>query len=493
MPVISRDWRGADPKSVALALRRAGGGRGGAIGVRPAEPGTGLPASLGGVPERGWASLHVTADAGAFGWVTALVRTWEPLPTDLPLAPLLDLRAGVRRPVADVARSLVRLMERQVGHGPLLLVAHQVTDPASLRVIRLMTSGLEHLPVLLVVDHPLTDEDWVDDAVPGDDSAVLWARERAALGLVAWQEERWLVARCHLGASLPLLRGTVLPPTAQFLAAYVQTTLARGELSRALDVKADLRRVADRTAEARTLTAFALGQIASAEGRYDEAWDHFTAAGAARVAESGPGLVPWREEAAAAALRTGRADTAQTLCRAGLAFAEDAGDPVALARALRLAAVLDDGGTANLRRALALLGDQPSRLRAQLELDLAARLLLVRDPGQEVAALVRSVEAFADRQQLNPLLDRVDRILQLTGAAPQRSVPRGVGSLSSQELGVANLAGTGLDDHEIATRLFLTEAEVAADVARVMRKLHLRLRPRIGHHLAGLDSLVSPA
>lgn len=70
---------------------------------------------------------------------------------------------------------------------------------------------------------------------------------------------------------------------------------------------------------------------------------------------------------------------------------------------------------------------------------------------------------------------------ELTRAGGRRGSP---GRLTPTERQIAGLAGSGLRNHEIAARLFLSQKTVEANLSRAYRKLGIRSRTELSRHLA---------
>ncbi|MFL6120280.1 BTAD domain-containing putative transcriptional regulator [Actinophytocola sp.] len=67
----------------------------------------------------------------------------------------------------------------------------------------------------------------------------------------------------------------------------------------------------------------------------------------------------------------------------------------------------------------------------------------------------------------------------------KRTPPRGA-PLTAREWEIAELATTGLSNHEIATRLYLSRRTVESHLSRVFTKLEIHSRTAMAHHLADL-------
>ena len=77
------------------------------------------------------------------------------------------------------------------------------------------------------------------------------------------------------------------------------------------------------------------------------------------------------------------------------------------------------------------------------------------------------------------LAARAETELRATGARPRRVVLGGVDSLTASERRVAELAGEGLTNREIAQSLFVTARTVEGHLTSVFRKLSLDSREQL--------------
>ena len=200
-----------------------------------------------------------------------------------------------------------------------------------------------------------------------------------------------------------------------------------------------------------------------------------------------PSFLPWRSEAALVRLMLGAEDEARRLADEELELARAFTAPRAQAVALRAAGLTRGGraGEALLREAL----DTHERADAGLE---RARVLtdlgaLVRrgNRRREARELLRDALDVATRAGARPLAARAETELRATGARPRRVILAGVESLTASERRVAELAGEGLTNREIAQSLFVTARTVEGHLTGVFRKLSLDSRDQIPAALAG--------
>jgi DNA-binding NarL/FixJ family response regulator len=107
----------------------------------------------------------------------------------------------------------------------------------------------------------------------------------------------------------------------------------------------------------------------------------------------------------------------------------------------------------------------------------ASGFLLKDAPGGGLAAAVRAVaagEMLLDAAVTRRLLERFVR-----HPPPSVGVPEQLAALSEREVEVLLEVARGLSNHEIATRLHLSDATVKTHVANILRKLALRDRVQL--------------
>jgi DNA-binding NarL/FixJ family response regulator len=107
----------------------------------------------------------------------------------------------------------------------------------------------------------------------------------------------------------------------------------------------------------------------------------------------------------------------------------------------------------------------------------ASGFLLKDAPGGGLAAAVRAVAA--GETLLDPVVTR--RLLErfVRRPPPSLGVPTQLESLSGREVQVMHEVARGLSNHEIAKRLYLSDATVKTHVANILRKLDLRDRVQL--------------
>jgi DNA-binding CsgD family transcriptional regulator len=275
------------------------------------------------------------------------------------------------------------------------------------------------------------------------------------------------------------------PPLYRLLngAVLVKALVDQGELDAAEHALAPF----ESEVEGGSLTACVLrlarGRLRVEQGRAAEGLDDFLAVGAdlTQAMVTCPGFLPWRSEAALAQLSLGDRDTAERLVEAELELARAFGAHRALGVAKRAAGVVAGGdrGEVLLREAIDELERGDARVdRARAVADLGA-MLRRRNRRTEARELLREALDVAHRAGAAPLADFAEVELRATGARPRRVLLTGVDSLTASERRVAELAGDGLTNREIAQSLFVTARTVEGHLTSVFRKLTLDSRDQL--------------
>jgi DNA-binding CsgD family transcriptional regulator len=255
----------------------------------------------------------------------------------------------------------------------------------------------------------------------------------------------------------------------------------------------------DQEAESGSLTAavlrFGRGRLRVAQGQTKEGLADLLAVGtlATQALVTCPSFLPWRSEASLVALALGEDETARALADEELGLARAFTAPRALGVSLRAAGLARGGraGEALLREAVQTLQRAGATLeRARALTDLGA---LVRrgNRRREARELLREALDVAHRAGARPLAARAETELRATGARPRRIVLGGIESLTASERRVAELAGQGLTNREIAQSLFITARTVEGHLTSVFRKLALDSREQIPEAISGALSASS--
>jgi DNA-binding CsgD family transcriptional regulator len=304
---------------------------------------------------------------------------------------------------------------------------------------------------------------------------------RLAVGLAnrAWVALRRGDLCAAEGDALTALSATELPapPMYRLLngGVLVETLVEQGELDAAEQVLAPL----DSEAESGSLTAAVLrlsrGRLRVAQGRVAEGLKDFLAVGVGlmRAMVSCPSYLPWRSEAALAQLALGDHESAERLAAEELELAQAFGTPRALGVAKRAAGLVAGGdrGELLLREAVEVFERADAGLeRARALADLGA-LLRRRNRRTEARELLREALDAAHRAGARLLAQYAETELRATGARPRRAVLTGLESLTASERRIAELAGQGLTNREIAQTLFVTVRTVEGHLTSTFRKL----------------------
>ncbi len=111
-------------------------------------------------------------------------------------------------------------------------------------------------------------------------------------------------------------------------------------------------------------------------------------------------------------------------------------------------------------------------------------MLRRRNRRTEARELLREALDAAHRAGAKRLAEQAETELRATGARPRRVVLTGLESLTASERRIAELAGGGLTNREIAQTLFVTARTVEGHLTSVFRKLQLDSRDELPAALA---------
>jgi DNA-binding CsgD family transcriptional regulator len=333
---------------------------------------------------------------------------------------------------------------------------------------------------------PLLDDLIVDARVAGDGA-------RLALGLTA---RAWVALRCGdldgaeadirtaLSSELPA------PPLYRVLGGglLVKSLVEQGRLDAAEDVLAQLDAEAEHDFLPNVVLLFARGRLRVARGQVAKGLQDFLAVGAllTRALIVSPAYLPWRSNAALAQLALGDRSSALGLAEEELELARAFGASRALGVAKRAAGLVagDERGEVLLREAVESCEHAGAALeRARALADLGA-MLRRRNRRTEARELLREALDAAHRASARPLAEYAETELRATGARPRRVLLTGLESLTASERRIAELAGRGMTNREIAQALFITARTVEGHLTSVFRKLRLDSRDQLA---AALD------
>jgi DNA-binding CsgD family transcriptional regulator len=335
---------------------------------------------------------------------------------------------------------------------------------------------------------PLLDASIAQARVTGDGG-------RLAVGL---RDRGWLALRrgdlsAAEGDARTALAATELPAPPMYRvmngSLLIKVLVHQGKLDDAEQVLAPL----DPEAGSGFATAwglrFARGRLRVAQGRVADGLEDFLGLGAdlTRAMISCPSYLPWRSEASLAQLALGDRESAGRLAEEELGLAQSFGTSRALGVAKRAAGIVAGGerGELLLRQAIDALERGDAKLeRARASADLGA-MLRRRNRRIEARELLREALDAARGAGARPLAEYAETELRATGARPRRVILSGLDSLTASERRVAEFAGQGLSNREIAQTLFVTARTVEGHLTSVFRKLQVDSRDELPAALAG--------
>ena len=227
----------------------------------------------------------------------------------------------------------------------------------------------------------------------------------------------------------------------------------------------------------------AIGRLAVRRGDHAEALQAFLEAGRRldELLAVNPTVLPWRSEAGLAAQQLGRDDQARSLIADELALAERFGAPRAIGVALRASGLLERGDAAvdRLRSSVAPLaacGAKVEQARSLVELGAA-----IRRAGRatEARGSLREALVLAEAAGATALARRSREELRLAGGRAPAHVDASGDGLTPSERRIAELAGAGQTNRQIADALFITAKSVEWHLSNVYRKLDIRGRDQL--------------
>lgn len=202
------------------------------------------------------------------------------------------------------------------------------------------------------------------------------------------------------------------------------------------------------------------------------------AEGLERVGWLNPVYPAWRQEATEILAALGRASEATELIEVGEERARAFGSPQGIASVLRARSFIEtrDQAIESLRESVETLGAHgaPHELaRSLLELGAALRRDGQRNEARE--PLQRALE-LAHRSGARLLENRAREELRTMGSRPRQAYRTGVGSLTASELRTARLVAEGLNNREVAERLFVSRRTVETHLTHAYEKLGIEGR-----------------
>jgi DNA-binding CsgD family transcriptional regulator len=268
----------------------------------------------------------------------------------------------------------------------------------------------------------------------------------------------------------------------------VKSLVEQGRLEAAEDMLARLDAEAERDFLPNAVLLFARGRLRVARGQVAEGLQDFLSVGAllTRALIVSPAYLPWRSDAALAQLALGDRSCALGLAEEELGLARVFGAARALGVAQRAAGLVagDERGEVLLREAVESFehaGAALDRVRALADL---GAMLRRRNRRTEARELLREALDAAHRANARPLAEYAETELRAAGARPRRVLLTGLESLTASERRIAELAGRGMTNREIAQALFITARTVEGHLTSVFRKLRLDSRDQLA---AALD------
>ncbi len=189
---------------------------------------------------------------------------------------------------------------------------------------------------------------------------------------------------------------------------------------------------------------------------------------------------PWRSLTAVALDGLGDRGAAIALLESELVDARRWGAPGALSKTLRLLGTMQgDDGLERLREAVAVADGSPARLEfAKALIALGSALRRARRPTDARDPLRRGFEA-ASRCGAQPLAEHARAELYAAGGRPRRKALTGPDSLTPSERRIAELAGGGQSNREIAQTLYVTPKTVEVHLTSIYRKLGISRRAEL--------------
>ena len=334
---------------------------------------------------------------------------------------------------------------------------------------------------------PLLDAAISEARVSGDGG-----RLAACLASRGWLALRRGDPRAAEADARTALAATDLPAPRMYRAVnggvLVKALVDQGKLDEAEEALVPLASEVDRGFVAPAILRLSRGGLRAARGQVAEALGDFLAVGAAltQALVTSPGFLPWRSEAALAQLAIGDQESALRLSAEELGLARTFGAPRAIGVASRAAGLVAGGGRGErlLREAIASFERAGAGLeRGRALADLGA-MLRRRNRRTEARELLREALDIAQRAGAQRLAVQAETELRATGARPRRAVLTGLDSLTASERRIAELAGDGQTNREIAQALFITTRTVEGHLTSVFRKLRLDSRKELRAVLA---------
>ena len=274
-----------------------------------------------------------------------------------------------------------------------------------------------------------------------------------------------------------------MPYALSFLA---DTQMQKGDLDGAVETIGRLEQLPE-PARGGAFVYDARGRLRYLQGRYRDALAEFARARQLYEALGGvnPAIVAWRSQSALAHRALGDEAEAKALAAEEVGLARQWGAPRALAKALRVAGMVEGGkaGIELLGEAVGVLDGSAAvleRARGLIELGSALRRSNRRTDAREH---LRQALELAHQGESVPLVTRAQEELMATGARPRRVALSGLDALTPSERRVASMAAKELTNRDIAQALFVTPKTVEVHLSSVYRKLGIASRAQLADAL----------
>jgi DNA-binding CsgD family transcriptional regulator len=270
-----------------------------------------------------------------------------------------------------------------------------------------------------------------------------------------------------------------VPHAPLFLAAW------RGQRAETSRLTADVDRDATARGEGRTIgvAKYATAVLYNGLARYNDA---LTAARQAAAYPQDPAFFTWGlVELIEAATRSGEAELAGDALRRLSELTRISGTDWALGVEARSSALLSEGEAAERLYRQAIEALERTRVRVELArahlvfgewLRRERRRLDAREQLRTAHTLFTDfgMEAFAERARVE---------LQATGEHQRTRSVETRDDLTAQEAQISRLASEGATNHEIAAQLFISPSTVDYHLRKAFRKLGVKSRHQLTHHL----------
>jgi DNA-binding CsgD family transcriptional regulator len=411
---------------------------------------------------------------------------------------VVDAVARLEPPAGDPRVLAILGMSDPVGRGAWVLEqidrqhANAIGDPAVLNLLGGITS---------VLGSPERAADLLDRAIAGLRSSGQLSLLSGTLTSRSWAA--WHLGDWNLGASLAsegsrLGEQTNRPAhTGSARAAEAAFAAARGSTSAAEEIAGELERTF-RPLNALPIVALALharGIAALADGRSDEAYDHFREQfDLHRVGESPVinqmSIAPYVD----AAVQSGHRDEAREVMSGIAAIADRSGSSHMQIAVLYASPLLADDGDAEVdyRRALESSVRQRPFLHGRLLLSYG-RWLRRQRRVRESRPPLREACAIFDTLGAVPWETWARQELRATGEASPERESNLVAQLTAQELEIARLAASGLSNREIGQQLCLSHRTIGSHLYRLFPKLGITSRAQLAAALTTAGLRTAPA